>query len=546
MSQSPSLRFRFLYAYRVSAQVFGSYLLLWAARKLFGASRLEKQTAKVHERNAKRILKAILRLKGLFIKVGQMLSILTTFLPEVLTQELEGLQDAVPAHPYDKIEKRFIEEFQKTPDQLFKSFEKTPIASASLGQVHAAVMSDGTRVAVKVQYPEIEEIVRIDLKTLKRIFGFLHLLFPNYGLRQIYSEVASIVSQELSFSAEGKNLERIGQNFQEETDFLFPKVYWNLSSERVLTLQFMEGIKISNLEALKSLKLNPSEVASKIIHAYCRQIFIDGLYHADPHPGNFMVSAEGKIIFMDFGAVARISENMRRGVAKFIEGIIRRDNRVISQAMKEMGFIAKEENEEVFDRLVEFFYDRLKDLKLEDIKQLNLSNVGNLEDLIEFKRLDVSLSELLQTFNVPKDWALMERALILLFALTQHLDANLNPLSIIIPYAEEFVLGKDRKFGDLVLEAVKEVLLSYLRLPSELERVLRKMNQGELEIGVKQTRGGFVSLGQAIHRLNLTLLCFGSGILGYILYREQIPQFQYPLYAASFFGIWIVGSLLRK
>lgn len=557
-----TVRFRFLYAYSSAACIFSSYAWLWFLKKLFGRERMKARSEKIQIRNAQRILKSILKLKGLYIKVGQMISIMTTFLPAPLTQALEGLQDAVPARPYEDIERRIIEEFSKTPQEVFKDFDPQPLASASLGQVHVAHLQDGTKVAVKVQYPEIEEIVRVDLKILRRIFGFLHLIFPHYGLKQTYSEVATIVRQELSFIQEGKNLETIRDNFKDEPDFLFSKIYWDYSTERVLTLEFMEGVKISKLERLKDAHINPTEVAQKIIHAYCKQIFIDGVYHADPHPGNFLVQSiaspspqpspqkgEGvnfKIIMMDFGATARISEGMRHGTAKFIEGIIRRDNRIISQSMKDMGFIAKVENEEVFDRIVEFFYDRLKDLKLEDVKNLNLSELGNIEDLVEFKKLDVSFKDLLETFNVPKDWALLERALLLLYGMTSHLDSNLNPLSIIIPYAESFVLGGDKKLGDVVLDAVKEVALSYLRLPSELHRTLKKLNQGELEVIVKSASGRDPSLPRSLHRLNITLLTMGTAFSSYLLYKEQIPYWQYPLVASGVFGLWLFGAFIKR
>ncbi len=538
-----TIRFRFLYAYTSAALIFWSYTWLWFLKKLLGPERMAARSEKIHIRNAQRILKAILKLKGLYIKVGQMISIMTTFLPAPLTQALEGLQDKVPARPYEEIEKRIVEEFSKTPLEVYKTFDPQPLASASLGQVHVATLFDGNKVAVKVQYPEIEETLRVDLKILRRIFGFLHLVFPHYGLKQTYEEVAIIVRQELNFIQEGKNLETIRDHFTEETDFVFSKVYWDYTTERVLTLEFMEGVKISNVDKLKHLQINPTEVASKIIHAYCKQIFIDGVYHADPHPGNFLVQTGPKIIMMDFGATARISDNMRRGTAKFIEGIIRRDNRIISQSMKDMGFIAKVENEEVFDRIVEFFYDRLKDIKLEDVKKLNLNEIGKIEDLIEFKKLDVSFKDLLETFNVPKDWALLERALILLYGLTSHLDPDLNPLSIIIPYAEQFVLGGDKKLGDVVLEAVKEVALSYLRLPSELHRSLKKLNQGELEIVVKNADP---AMSRSLHRLNITLLTMGAAFAGYLMYKEQIPYWKYPLVASGVFGLWLVAAFLKK
>jgi predicted unusual protein kinase regulating ubiquinone biosynthesis (AarF/ABC1/UbiB family) len=507
---------------------------------------MEGKRERVHRATAREIQESILQLKGLFIKVGQMISIMTHFLPKPITEELEGLQDSVPPAPYEAIELRFLEEFQKKPTEVFHRFEKTPIASASLGQVHLAHSKDGQKFAVKVQYPDIEEIVRIDLKTLRRIFALTALLFPQYGLKKIYQELREVILEELDFQTEGKNLELLEKNLSAESDLIFPKIFWEYSTSRILTLQFMEGVKISNLKALEELGVNPTDVAVRIINAYCRQIFIDGIYHADPHPGNFLVQPGPKIIMMDFGAVARISEPMRLGIARFIEGIIKRDNHLISQAMKQMGFIAKTENEEVFDKIVEFFYERLKDIKIDQIKSFKLDQFQRLEDLIEFRKLDISLKDLLGTFNVPKDWALLERALLLLVGLTTHLDAKLNPLTIIIPYAETFVLGKDRTFADLILEAVKEVALSYLRLPAELERTLRKLNGGEIEIankfGQKQSEG----IRAALHRLSYSLLALGGFGLGYLLQKEAFPHYEWFFYGSGFFAVLLGINLIRR
>ncbi len=572
-SPSKASKVRFLKAYWVTAAVLWRYFNLFWLTKLLGAPRMEDRRAKLHQKTARQIKSNILKLKGLFIKVGQMISIMTHFLPKAITEELEGLQDAVPPAPYEEIEERFIEEFEKSPLEVFSKFDREPIASASLGQVHAAWSRDGTKLAVKVQYPDIEEIVRIDLKTLKRIFGLLNVIFPQYGLKKTYQEVREVILEELDFKTEGRNLELLARNLSDQGDLVFPKIFWEYSTGRVLTLQFMEGVKISNLHALEQLKLNPSEVAIRIINAYCRQIFIDGVYHADPHPGNFLVEAREeelevlvpdeenpekpprivqerrivpKIIMMDFGAVARISEPMRKGIARFIEGIIKRDNQVISQAMKQMGFISKTENEEVFDKIVEFFYERLKDIKIEQIKNFKLDQFQRLEDIMEFRKLDISWKELLGTFNVPKDWALLERALLLLVGLTTHLDPKLNPLTIIIPYAEEFVLGKDRTFADLILDAVKEVALSYLKLPAELQRTLRKLNQGEVEIidkfGTRQTD----RISAALHRLSYVLLTLGGLGFGFFSLRQGIPHSEWFFYGSGFFGLLLGINLLRN
>jgi len=566
-------KIRFLKAYWVTARILLRYSRIFLLVKIFGRARMEGRLQKAHLKTSRQIKTNILQLKGLFIKVGQMISIMTHFLPAPITQELEGLQDSVPPASYEEIEQRFREEFSRSPGEVFAKFDQEPIASASLGQVHVAWDKQGTKLAVKVQYPDIEEIVRIDIKTLKRIFGLLHLIFPQYGLKKTYLEVREVVLEELNFQVEGKNLETLAKNLEELPDIRFPKIHWEYSTSRVLTLEFMEGVKISNLEALRELRVDPAEVAKRIIHAYCKQIFIDGIYHADPHPGNFLVQTseeevevfipdeddpEGpgrfekqraivpKIIMMDFGAVARISQGMREGIARFIEGIIKRDNQVISQAMKKMGFISKGENEEVFDKIVEFFYERLKDIKIEQIKNLDLKQFQHLEDLVEFRKLDISFKDLLGAFNVPKDWALLERALILLTGLTTHLAPDLNPLTIIIPYAEEFVLGKDRTFADLILDAVKEVALSYLKLPAEVEKTLRRLNQGEMEIAFKNSSRHARQVSGALNRLSYVLLILGGLGLGSWLQKESYPYYPWFFYGSAFFGFLFLLNLIKR
>ena len=178
--------------------------------------------------------------------VGQLISIMTNFLPEEFRRELEGLQDAVPPRPYKDIEERIREELGKTPDELFAHFERRPIASASIGQVHIARMHDGNKVAVKVQYPDIEEIVHRDLNTLRRIFRIVEWFIPYQGLEELYREIRSIVVEELDYTAEANNAARIGANFEGRTDVAFPRVVAELSTQRVLVTHFEPGVKITD------------------------------------------------------------------------------------------------------------------------------------------------------------------------------------------------------------------------------------------------------------------------------------------------------------
>src|SRR4051812_16533232 len=307
-SRPAPLRVRSVRAYWATWRVIWSYLWLRFRSRFHSPEWVEHKLRSTHLRNARRIERTIIELQGLFIKVGQLISIMTNFLPEDFRKQLEGLQDAVPPRPYKDIETRFVAELGRTPDELFASFEQRPIASASIGQVHLARLHDGSKVAVKVQYPDIDEIVRRDLNTLRRIFGIVEWFIPYQGLEDLYREIRAIVMDELDYKLEAESAARIAANFEGRTDVAFPRVVSELSTERVLVTHFESGVKITDKIGTKHLGLERGQLARQVVEIYCQQIFTDGIYHADPHPGNLLVRPlEGgapQIVFLDFGAVA--------------------------------------------------------------------------------------------------------------------------------------------------------------------------------------------------------------------------------------------------
>jgi ubiquinone biosynthesis protein len=491
-------RARLFTAYFVTTQVALSYLGLAVARRFRRPTALERLTLEKHRRNARRIEKAILKLRGLFIKVGQLISIMANVLPDAFREELQRLQDQVPPRPYRDIEARLREEFGgRAPSEVFAEFSPEPVASASIGQVHRARLPTGEAVAVKVQYPDIEEIVRIDLRALQRIFGVLRWFMPDYGFDTIYREIREMVLAELDYRREAAAIQKISANFagrQPPTPQVrFPRVMEPFSTARVLTTEWMEGSKVADLERLERLKVDRRAAARLCVEAYCQQIFIDGLYHADPHPGNLLVSAAGPgapptIVFLDFGATATVSEQMRRGMMAFIQGAITRDTVRIVNAMKEMGFISRRADPEVFDRVVQYFHDKmrvqisadgfsLKDLKFEPEKSLG--------SLLDLRDLNVSLADLRDAFHIPKEWILLERTLLLLLGVCTTLDPEMNPASIIEPYLERFLLGEKKQWSEIVVEASREMALAALSLPGELQRFMDRAARGEIEVGFR-------------------------------------------------------------
>ena len=474
-----------------------SYLLLAVARRFRRPEAVERMTAAKHRKNARRIEAAILRLRGLFIKVGQLISIMANFLPDAFREELERLQDQVPPRPYRDIEARLREEFGgRSPTELFAEFSPEPVASASIGQVHRARLRSGEQVAVKVQYSDIEDMVRIDLHALRRIFNVLRWFMPDYGFDTIYSEIREMVLAELDFRREANAIEKIAGNFaaRDKQNVRFPRVIAEYSTGRVLTTEWMEGTKIGQIEKIDSLKIDRRATARACVEAYCEQIFIDGMYHADPHPGNLLVAppaapgAPPTIVFLDFGAVATVSEGMRRGMVSFLQGAMTRDTTRIVSAMKEMGFISRRADPEVFDRIVQYFHDKLRgqvSLQGFSLKDIKFEGDKTLTSLLDLRDLNVSLADLKDAFHIPKEWILLERTLLLLLGVCTTLDPEMNPAAVIEPYLERFLLGEKKQWSEVVVEASREMGLAALSLPGELQRLVSRAMRGELEFKVK-------------------------------------------------------------
>jgi predicted unusual protein kinase regulating ubiquinone biosynthesis (AarF/ABC1/UbiB family) len=352
-------RLRLVRIYGTTVRVLASYLWLRARRPLVAPERYSALLTMRHRANARRIHDAILVAGGLFIKVGQLISILTNFLPVEFRQELEGLQDQLPPRPFDEITARIRVELGASPDELFQEFDRTPIATASLAQVHAATLADGRRVAVKAQHTDIERIARVDLDTIRRLLKIVQWFTGVRGLESYHPEISQMIAEELDFSKEAENIERIGRNFAGDPMVRCPSVVHELSSRRVLTTEFVDGTKITAFDALAERGFDRRVLAEQIVTAYCKMIFVDGVYHADPHPGNIFVGPDGAIIFVDFGAVGVLAPHMKHGIPAFFEGVIRRDPRRITDAIRTMGFVAHDAGQgDVAGRVIRYFQQR--------------------------------------------------------------------------------------------------------------------------------------------------------------------------------------------
>ncbi|MCP3944877.1 MAG: AarF/ABC1/UbiB kinase family protein [Desulfobacteraceae bacterium] len=542
-------RFRLIKAYRTTLGIIISFGWIKLAGHVLGTKWQTQKMETANIQNARHLKKTIMELKGLFIKVGQLLSIMSNFLPETFRNELEGLQDKISSRPYEEIADRIHSQLGNSPDILFKSFNKTPVASASLAQVHEAYLPDGRRVAVKVQYMDIDKIARQDLKTIHRILGIVGFLFQIKGINTNFQQIKEMILEELNFTKEGKHIETIAANFKDDTDIKFPKVIHGYSTQKILTTEFMEGVKVTNLAYLKKHGIDREALANRIITAYCRMIFTDGIYHADPHPGNILVQTNGSVVFVDFGAVARLSPAMKEGIPQFLEGVLKRNKVQITDALRLMGFIAYDSHGYEVETIIDYIYGRfLEELSFDswNLKDIRIGIEARMEMISDFRKLNISMRDLMVEFHIPKDWVLLERTVILLMGLCTYLEPKMNPMKTIKPYLETFVLGPTRNWKTFVGSIFKDMAVAAFKMPEEINKLLSKTNQGKLEFQINNVTQGAQLLYVLGHQILWGLFSMVSGVMAYISYLHgESLLVDWFAGASAFFIICLVTSMWR-
>jgi ubiquinone biosynthesis protein len=439
---------RSLLALSMFTRILVLYVGLIVARRFVGRRRTERFEHLVHRLGARILHKGILRLEGVYIKLGQFMSMLTGLLPDEYLDELQALQDAVPPRPYASIEERLRAEYGKRVEEIFEHLEPTPVASASIDQVHLGILRDSREVAVKVQYPGIERVVRTDLAIVRLVARVVDWFLPELQYMNVYEDLRSTVLRELDYLNEGRNAETIAKNFEGNEQVEFPAIYWDYTTPKVLCMERKRGIKILDVEAIKEAGIRPIDVIEVLVQAYFKQLLVDGIYHADPHPGNFFVRKldDGRpvIVFLDFGAVAEFPQEFRDGMRTVVYGYMTRDDAKVIEGMRRMGFEAAGADEQLFERAVRHYMDKLLHFAPQDFSKLDLSEFDLRKNLEE---MQVSFRELARTFRVPRNWFYVERTLTLLLGLCARLDPKVDAFLYGFPYAVEFVFGGDSKLA---------------------------------------------------------------------------------------------------
>ena len=438
---------RLIRAMRVFAVIFLSYMwgVAWARLwpKRCDTSAKWKKT---HRRNARRMYKGFVRLRGVYIKLGQILSVMGTFLPREIVAELETLQDDVPSAPYKKIQKTFFAAFGKSPDKVFKTFSREPIAAASLGQVHEARNEAGDKLAVKILYPRVATIIKVDLKVLGWAIKVYKNFVPIKQIERVHEQLGDMLERETDLVNEAAMILRMSKNFESDPDVLFPKVYPEWSTRTVMTMSFMDGVKISKKDALDTLGLDPYAVATKLIKVFYKQLFIDRFFHADPHPGNFFVQrgpeGQARIVVLDLGSATELRKNLADGMFDILQGLMTRKDDLVVRGIDEMGFMAADGDRALLERTTRKYFEKLLNLNIQDFSRIDPAVADQLADP-EMKREE--LRELMRSIAYPEGWFYVERASVIMFGLQAQLAPKLNGIQVGFPYVMQFMMERNKQ-----------------------------------------------------------------------------------------------------
>ena len=424
---------RFVAVGGLAARVYGGYKAISLREQKLGLDReaAEEKRRKHHTRSASRFYDVAVTRQGLLIKLGQIIGSRPDLIPDEYIAVLSRLQDDVPSRPFGVIKRRVERNLKRPLEDVFAEFEETPIASASLAQVHKARLHDGRLVAVKVQYPGIQKIVENDLRNVKLLLRVLAQFERNLDFGPIIDEMQDNVPLELDFINEGHNAEQIAKNFADRDDIIVPKIYWEYTTRRVLTMEFMEGVKVTDIAALNRLDIDPPDVAQLVTDVYCEQLYLHGMFHADPHPGNLLIR-RGKngnpiLVMLDFGLCRQYDDKFRIAYARMVNAMLRADLPEMIEAYKALGIKVKNPNDpSVYIELSRAFMETSKPG----------TGYADADLVAEANERMAKVIRANPIVDIPRELLLVMRVVGLLSGLGKHLDSRVNVVNTLLPYTQ--------------------------------------------------------------------------------------------------------------
>jgi predicted unusual protein kinase regulating ubiquinone biosynthesis (AarF/ABC1/UbiB family) len=493
----------------------------------------------------------------LMIKLGQFLSSRPDLLPEKAIAVLSSLQDGVPPAPFDHVVSVIESELGRPVEEVFSMLERKCTAAASLGQVHKAILaSTGETVAVKIQRPNSDHFVRMDLRTLKFVVWVITRLVDTsdvIDLIGVYREFERTIYEEIDYVREAANAKRFKELFKDDPKVYIPRVYDQYVSRRVLVLEWIDGIKINDYTALDVAGINRLEVAKRTVCAYFYQFFEAGFFHADPHPGNIFVKTgpkgDGPIVtFVDFGMVGSLTKNMKRFMKDAFLAFIARDSRSLVHALSQLGFIDEGANLASIERAISLMIERYYGMTLGEVSELDIPEMVQ----------DIAYLLYEQPCHIPAQFAFTGRAVGTLVGVSTGLAPELNFVEVATPYARRF-LGLDAASAERTVQQLFGQLLDtgrvLLALPRSLEQVIAKLESGQIEVklasnepsGWVRLRGRRRDKGESPGIYSCTwLFTFVASLAGGIFLLTDAHQFIAAWFCFGLTGLAMLGWLMKR
>ncbi len=411
--------------------IYAGYKRIQRTRGLSAAER-RRRYAQQHRAAAERIYRLAVRMEGLLIKACQFISSRADVAPPEIVSVLSRLQDSVPARPYREVVTQIRDQLGGSPRQIFATFERKPIAAASLAQVHRAKTHDGRDVAVKVQYQGIDRVVETDLRNIGLLVGLLARIESDFDFRILAAEMGRNVPRELDFEMEGRSAERVAKELAHRSDVRVPTIVWDHTARRVLTMEYIDGTKISDTDRLLEQGIDPNQVARIMMEAYCEQILVNGFFHADPHPGNLLVQPGPVVVFLDFGLSKELPDDFRQNYARFTLAVLSQSDSGMLQGFQQLGFRTRRDDPEMLVALGRSFFESAGP---EQRPYADAEVMGDVNERLARLMADNPVTE------IPADILLILRVLGLMSGLQKRLDSTVDMVGTIAPFAEAQVAG---------------------------------------------------------------------------------------------------------
>ncbi|QHW34461.1 AarF/ABC1/UbiB kinase family protein [Paenibacillus rhizovicinus] len=549
-------RLRQLQRYRTIATAFARNGLGYVSHEMGITDKLlffrSEEKKELHAKSlGERIRLMLEELGPTFVKLGQIASTRPDLVPADIVAELERLQDNVPAAPFEEIAPIIEEDLGAPVGQLFRSFSEEPLAAASIGQVYRACLHDGTAVAVKVQRPGIQRLIETDMEILAdwaRLAESTMEWARNYKLREIIDELSHVLRKELDYALEGRNAERFLTQSEPLAHVHVPEVYWDYSSKRVLTMAFVEGIKLSDRVELERAGLDTRMLADRFATTILHQILVTGHYHGDPHPGNVLALQDGSLALLDFGMVGRLNPGMKKQFVSFIIALRNHSSKGVMRAITNMGVIPDDADMEMLGADVDEMREKYYKLPL---NRISFGEVVNDLFSLTFRH----------RIRIPAEMTLLGKALLTMEGVVTALDPEFSVFDVAEPFGKKLFLERidPRNIVKNWMEDVPEMIDLISDVPLSLKQLSRIIRQGKLRVEVaspqvdaltKQMDRISSRLSFSIVLLSLSILMVGL-IIGAALNHSKsvfwhVPIIEVGFFVALFMFVWLIFGMFRS